>query len=138
MVVHLRPRFVTENVHLRLSKMHEAYQMWMLRSSEAEANIESTAGFQCTALTVPEWPSSSASNSPLPRCQTYTCRQHVSDTVTSQTARLHEFSTPLLLRALHSSEPLRMKDSLQPPKHDLTIQWPVLSGCRFRTYLRAR
>ena len=38
---------------------------------------------------------------------------------------------------LHSSEPLRTNDSLQPPKHDLTIQWPVLSGCLFRTYLQA-
>lgn len=45
----------------------------MVRSSEAEANMESTTGFQCTAFTVPECPSSSANKSPLPRCQTYTC-----------------------------------------------------------------
>lgn len=46
---------------------------WMDRSSEAEANMLWSTGFQLTELTVPECPSKAASRSPLIACQTKTC-----------------------------------------------------------------
>lgn len=42
-------------------------QMWMDLSSEAEANMAGSAGFQATLFTVPLWPSSSSSRSPAGR-----------------------------------------------------------------------
>ena len=52
-------------------------QMWMDLSSEADANIWWSMGFQDTAFTVPEWPSSCARSSPVALCHTYTCRHQM-------------------------------------------------------------
>ncbi len=52
-------------------------QMWMDLSSEADANIWWSTGFQETAFTVPEWPSSDARSSPVARCHTYTCKPEI-------------------------------------------------------------
>mmetsp|Transcript_11197 Transcript_11197/g.33585 ORF Transcript_11197/g.33585 Transcript_11197/m.33585 type:complete len:245 (-) Transcript_11197:1605-2339(-) len=82
---------------------HLGTQMWMLLSSEADANMLCTTGFHATALTVPVCPSSCSSRSPLLRCHTYT---------------------------LHSSEPLSTKPWFTPPKHARMSQCPVRpDGC---------
>ena len=46
-----------------------AIQMRTVLSSEADASMRGLVGFQLTLFTVPEWPSSCASRSPLSLCQ---------------------------------------------------------------------
>jgi hypothetical protein len=78
---------------LHSDRLEARPQMWMERSSDAEANILWFFGFQLTELTVPECPSNAARSSPLLACQTKTC----SDAGPSSTPS-GRYSSPVLIK----------------------------------------